>query len=407
MISVDDAKAIIESNIKILGVEKVQLKNIENRILAEDIIAKIPSPLFNNSAMDGFALRSSDILGATNSNPVKLKLVSISSAGSPTGVFLKRGECIQCMTGAKIPEGADTIVMVENTSGFNENKFIKIFSEVLLGKHIRKKGEEIKKGSCLISKGTRITPSEVGVLATFGYASASVYRQPKVGIFGTGNELVEPGSELKSGQIYNSNLYVFSDLVKKTGAQIITQNVIKDDKSTLKKFLKNALKTCDVIISSGGVSMGRYDYVREVFMELGVHEGFWKVAQKPGKPLFFGYKNSKIIFGLPGNPVSSYIGFMIWVWPALEKMMGENKSSSVSAILKEEFPLEKQKYRFLFGKAWIEDGILLCKPSTKLGSHMLSSSIDANCIISSKQGSDHLQPGDKVNIKLLPWKNLK
>ena len=407
MISVNDAKVIIKNYTNILGVEEVDLNNAENRVIAKDIIAKIPSPLFDNSAMDGFALRSSDALGATRSKPIELKLVSVSSAGSPANIILKKGECIQCMTGAKIPEGADSIVMVEKTSGFNDDSLVKIFSEVPIGNHIRKKSEEIKEGSSLISKGTRITPSEIGILATFGYGFISVYKKPKIGIFGTGDELVEPGNELGPGQIYNSNLYVFSDLVKKSGSELIIKKVIKDNKNSLKKFLEQALKECDIIISSGGVSMGKYDYVRKVFIELGVKERFWKVAQKPGKPLFFGNRSSTLIFGLPGNPVSSYIGFMIWVWPVLDMMMGNNEDFSVTAILKEKFPLENQKHRFLFGKSWLEKGTLVCKPSTKLGSHMLSSSKDANCIIGAKKGSNYLDSGEKVKIVLLPWKVLK
>ncbi len=407
MITVDDAKLIIDNYTHTKSVEKVDLDNAENRVLSMDITAKISSPLFDNSAMDGFAIKSSDLKGASKVNPAKLNLVSISSAGTPTKRILKSGECIQCMTGAQIPNGADSIVMVEQTSGFNNKKIIYFFSETAEGNHIRKKGEEIKKGEHLISKGTRITPSEIGILATFGYGSVWVYKRPKIAIFGTGDELVEPGNELKAGQIYNSNLYVMADLVKKTGSKVIIKEVIKDDKNALRLFLKEAIEKCDIIISSGGVSMGKYDYVRDVFIELGVKERFWKVAQKPGKPLFFGNKSSTLIFGLPGNPVSSYIGFMIWIWPVLEKMIGLVDESFVSATLKVDFPTEKQKHRFLFGEAWLERGILVCKPSLKLGSHMLSSSKNANCIIGVEKSDSPLKSGNKVQIKLLPWKAIK
>ena len=185
------------------------------------------------------------------------------------------------------------------------------------------------------------------------------------------------------------------------------QDVIKDDKDSLREFLSRALETCDVIISSGGVSMGRYDYGRDVFIELGVLEHFWKVAQKPGKPLFFGTGHSTLIFGLPGNPVSSYIGFMEWVWPVLETMMGKKESKKVTGILKKPFPREKVKYRFLFGDAWIENGQLVCQPSTKVGSHMLSSSLQANCILGMMQGDNPLQPGEPIEVNMLPWKFIK
>ena len=185
------------------------------------------------------------------------------------------------------------------------------------------------------------------------------------------------------------------------------RDVIKDDKNSLRDFLSRALERCDIIISSGGVSMGRYDYVRDVFIELGVTEHFWKVAQKPGKPLFFGTGDSALIFGLPGNPVSSYIGFIEWVYPVIETMMGKQETKKVKAILKAPFPREKMKHRFLFGEVWIEDGQLVCQPSKKVGSHMLSSSLQANCILGAMEADSPLQPGESIEINLLPWKAIK
>ena len=407
MISVNEAKSIINNNIIELKPESVDLSNSSGRILAQKTIANLSSPSFDNSAMDGFAVRSSDTFGATKTNMVSLKNIDVSSAGSPSDLVLKKGECIQCMTGAKIPNGADAIIMVEDSSGFSNSKNVQIMIEAQVGQHIRKMGEEINKGDTLIKKGTTLTTSEIGVCASFGYSQLSVSKKPKVAIFATGNELVEPGKDLKEGEIYNSNLFLFADLVKKAGSKVVVRNVIKDDKSSLKSFLFDALETCDVIISSGGVSMGRYDYVREVFIDLGVKEHFWKVAQKPGKPFFFGTNNKSLIFGLPGNPVSSYIGFMIWVWPVLKQLMGSIKDKSTKGILSEPFPLEKLKQRYLFGQSWIENGELRCKASTKIGSHMLSSALEANCILSANKGKGFLKPGDFIDVTMLPWKTIK
>ena len=407
MISVNDAQSIIQKNIFELKTESVDLSSSSGKILSNNIKAKFPSPSFDNSAMDGFAVRSSDTFGATRTSTVSLKNIDESSAGSPSDLILKKGECIQCMTGAKIPKGADAIIMVEDTSGFSNDKNVQIMIEVKRGQHIRKMGEEINEGDILIEKGTIITTSEIGVCASFGYSELAVSKKPKVAIFATGNELIEPGKDLKEGEIYNSNLFLFADLVKKAGSKILMRNVIKDDKSSLKSFLLEALETCDVIISSGGVSMGRYDYVREVFIDLGVKEHFWKVAQKPGKPFFFGTNNQSLIFGLPGNPVSSYIGFMIWVWPVLKQLMGSLKDDSTKGILSEPFPLEKFKQRYLFGQSWIENGELRCKASTKIGSHMLSSALEANCILSATKGEGFLKPGDFIDVTMLPWKTIK
>ena len=407
MISVNDAKSIIQKNIFELKPEIIDLSESSEKTLAKNIKAKIPSPSFDNSAMDGFAVRSSDTFGATKTNMVSLKNIDVSSAGSPSDLVLKKGECIQCMTGAKIPKGADAIIMVEDTSGFSNDKSVQIMIEAKVGQHIRKMGEEINEGDILIKKGTIISTSEMGVCASSGYGELTVSKKPKVAIFATGNELVEPGKNLKEGEIYNSNLFLFADLVNKAGSKVLMRNVIKDDKSSLKSFLFDALETCDVIISSGGVSMGRYDYVREVFIDLGVKEHFWKVAQKPGKPLFFGTNNKSLIFGLPGNPVSAYIGFMIWVWPVLKELMGSLKDQSVKGILSEPFPLETLKQRYLFGQSWIENGKLRCKASTKIGSHMLSSALESNCILSASKGEGCLKPGDFIDVIMLPWKTIK
>ena len=321
MISVQEAKAIINKHIFQLDSETILLSDSSGRIIDHDVIATFPSPRFDNSAMDGFAVRSIDTEGASQENPVLLRNIDSSMAGSPSSLHLKPGECIQCMTGAKIPSGADAVIMVEQTSGFSDNELIKVMADVSLGKNIRLEGEEIKNGDILVRERTRITASELSVCAAFGYGQVKVIKQPKVAIFATGNELIEPGKELKEGKIYNSNLYMFSELVQKSGGKVIMQNVVKDDKKALHSFLSEALDNCDLIISSGGVSMGRYDYVRDVFMDLGVKEHFWKVAQKPGKPLFFGSEKNKLVFGLPGNPISSYIGFMEWVWPVIGGMM--------------------------------------------------------------------------------------
>ena len=407
MISVEEARQIIDNHIWRKGSESMDVSQASDRILAENVIARIPSPRFDNSAMDGFALRANDIIGASKNNPILLKNMGTSSAGQPFEQTLEVGSCVQCMTGAKIPTGADTVVMVEDTSGFNNDEHVSIYSESVEGKHIRRMGEEIKMADILINKGTNVTTSEIGICASFGYAEIVVAKKPKIAIFSTGNELVEPGNELKEGQIYNSNLPVFADLVKKAGGDVYMQGVIDDKKSSLRSFLDKALCNCDLIISSGGVSMGRYDYVRDVMMDLGVKEHFWKVAQKPGKPFFFGTKGNKLVFGLPGNPVSSYIGFIEWVWPVIREMMGDKKRRPLTGILTESFQREKTKYRYLFGKAWIEDYKIFCKPSSKLGSHMLTSSLDANCILSSSQGPDMLSPGDSIQINLLPWGILK
>ena len=236
MISYKEAKSIVKKRISILGGGKVDIKHVEGMTVRENIIATFPSPRFDNSAMDGFAVRTIDIKNATCENPIKLKIQGISSAGIPSDMVIGPGECIQCMTGSEIPRGADSIVKVEDTSGFSDNNFVKFMTPVTKGSHIRKKGEEISKGDLLIKKGTRVTANELGTIATFGYGELYVSRKPRVSVFVTGNELIEPGNSLGKGQIYNSNLYVFNDLIRKAGAKIEMSEVVKDDKNSLKIF---------------------------------------------------------------------------------------------------------------------------------------------------------------------------
>ncbi|MBC8257369.1 MAG: molybdopterin molybdotransferase MoeA [Candidatus Marinimicrobia bacterium] len=408
MISVENAQSIIQEHILKTEEEMVTLSNAGGRILATDIFANFPMLSFDNSAMDGFAVRSIDTIGAKESSPVTLKVAGISSAGNPTDLTLNQGECAQCMTGAEIPKGADAIVIVENSGGFTDLGSVQIFKEAKHGDHIRKLGEEIPTGTKLISKGTQIAPGEVGTLATFGYGELSVAKKPMIAIFGTGDELINPGETLKQGQIYNSNLPVLAELGIRAGGEVVMQEVIKDDKDSLNLFLSKAMCECDIVISSGGISMGKYDYVRNVFRDLGVMEEFWKVAQKPGKPLFFGTTPSTLIFGLPGNPVSSYICFVEYIIPIIQEILGLKKPRKLTAVLTEDFPSDKKKQRFLFGKAWINtDGKLVCAPTSKTGSHMLTSSLDADCIIEAQPSEKNVKAGETITIQPLNWRSIK
>jgi molybdopterin molybdotransferase len=222
----------------------------------------------------------------------------------------------------------------------------------------------------------------------------------------TGDELQLPGQKLGPGQIYNSNLPVLVELSRQAGTEILTQRWLPDDQKTLRKSLQKALETCDVIVTSGGISMGRFDFLREILTSLGVQEHIWKVAQKPGKPLYFGTRGNVLVFGLPGNPVSAFIGFMIWVWPVLEKMQGKEPDPFIEVILTAPFPRDKSKHRFLFGKVHAEYGRLVGQPTEKVGSHMLTSSLKANAILMAEPGKESLSSGKTIEAFLLPWGTL-
>ena len=407
LISVQEAQAKIRRFVQVAESEKVPLSEVSGRVTTNEITATFPQPRFNNTAMDGFALRAVDTSEASQNSPVLLALKGAIPAGGRPDFEIGNGECCQIMTGAPMPAGADAVVKVEDTSGFETTENVEIFAAVKEGENVRYSGEEISNGQILLEPGRRLGAGEIGVAATFGYDRIEVYRRPRIALFATGDELIEPGIALGDGQIYNSNLYVFAELSDHVGAEVSERKVLKDSRESLKSFLKGVIGKYDLVVSSGGVSMGKHDYVRDVFLEIGVEEHFWRVAQKPGGPFFFGTGGGTLIFGLPGNPVSSFICFMEYVWPVCELMSGLKPAEKVTATLETSFPREPVKHRFLPGTIRVDDGRLKASPTEKLGSHMFSSSLGANAILEAAPGKSFLEPGAPVSARPLPWCDLK
>ena len=406
MITVPQAHTIIQDAIQPIKSEYILLKNALGRVLASDFKAPFSQPRFDNSAMDGYAVKWQDVREATTETPAILMSIGTIPAGTNSETSLEAGFCTQIMTGAPIPHGADAVIMVEQTNGFDTDNGVHFYKAANSGQNIRCAAEEIRLGSIVITSGVEITPAELGVLATFGQEKVKVIRQAKVAILSMGDELREPGEKLNSGEIFNSNQAVLKALIEKTGAEIHLIQNIKDDAEALDVFLKKALVECDVLLTTGGISMGKYDLVRKACLTLGVDEKFWKVAQKPGKPLFFGTKGSTLIFGLPGNPISTFICFMEFVAPVITRRMNVHGISKTTAILASGFPTEKKKHRFLFGRAYLKKGTLYCEPTNKQGSQMLSAALFANCIIESPPTEMSLTSGIPVIINLLPWRTL-
>ena len=406
MISVEKAKQIIYEHLPYPGKERVDLAEASGRILAEEVYSPFPMPRFNNSAMDGFAVQARDTKTASRTKPVPLTLTGIVPAGTRGSVTISPGQCAQIMTGATLPPGADAVVKVEDTSGFEHDTSVEIYSSVDLGENVRFAGEEIPEGTHLLSVGTRLSAAELGILATFGFAKVMVAPKVRIALLVTGDELQPPGKKLGPGQIYNSNLPVLVELSRRGGTHIVIQRWLPDNQKILKASIQEALEACDLIVTSGGISMGRFDFLRQTMTSLGVQEYIWKVAQKPGKPLYFGTRGDTMVFGLPGNPVSAFIGFMIWVWPALEKMQGKEPDPFIEVTLAAPFPRDKTKHRFLFGNVQVEDGRLVGQPAEKVGSHMLTSSLKANAILMAEPGEGALSTGEKIKTLLLPWKTL-
>ena len=319
MILVKEAQKIILEKLQPLEPEKIPLLNAVGSVLQEDIYAKRDNPPADNSAMDGYALRFNDISSLDQNYPASLKVVEDIPAGQKPSKSIHSGEASRIMTGALVPDGADTVVMVEDTE--KKNGSVLILKPQKGGSHVRKKGEDFKKGDLLLSKGNLVTPSNIAIIATAGCAKLSVTRKPVVAILSTGDELVDVDAKAEDHQIVNSNSYLLASQVLESGAKPMILGIVRDRKDDIKEKLKSADKA-DIIITSGGVSVGDYDFVKDAIQDLGSEIVFWKIAMKPGKPLTFSMLSKRPLFGLPGNPVSSFVSFEQFVRPAIRKMSG-------------------------------------------------------------------------------------
>ncbi len=349
-LSLDEAKEITKS-IKIpIKEEIVTIENAYNRILSQDIFSKVNDPPFDNSSMDGYAVIYSDTIKATNNNPIELKIIDTIPAGKTSKNKLKSGFASKIMTGAPIPKGADSIIMIEKTK--KEGDLVKLFHPSYQN-YIRFKGENISKGQLILQKGTILTSQDIGLLATSGYSKISVFKKFKITIISTGDELVTPGKKLSLGEIYESNSYVLEGLVKDIFHIPIRIDIVQDSIEDLKKQLDKASINSDLIITSGGVSMGDFDIVRKI-MELEGEILFWRIKIKPGSPPLFGKWNGKPIFGLPGNPASSFVVFKILIEPWLKSITNSNNNDKIiKAKLLEDI---KSKPDFqIFNRVYVEN----------------------------------------------------
>lgn len=307
---------IIVSSVSPGEVEVVGLHEAHERVLAEEIIAAEDVPPFDNSAMDGFAVQAEDIA----QSPAVLRLVGEVSAGQVATRELSHDEAIRIMTGGKIPSGADAVVQIEWTESVDGTN-VRVLNSVPPGHNIRRAGEDIRRGEKVFGKGRELRAAELGVLASLGKKTVEVYRVPRVAVLATGNELVEIDQPLTVGRIRNSNSYALLALLRETNVLSVDLGVAGDDRSDLRKKILRGLES-DALVTTGGASVGSYDLVQEVLKEIGVEIKFWKVSVKPGMPLLFGLYKGKPVFGLPGNPVSTFVTFVKFVRPALRKMMG-------------------------------------------------------------------------------------
>ena len=401
----EEAQQTILDHTPLLGLERVSLLDARGRILAEDVPAHYHIPPCDNSAMDGYAVRHADVASAAENAPVSLEMIEDIPAGRVGKKEVGPGQTSRIMTGAPVPAGADTVIRVEYTRadspGIGDS--IQILDPEPHGANIRYRGEDMSAGSPVLSAGVECGPGEIGTLATLQRALISVHRRPTIAILSTGDELVDVDRPLEPGKIVNCNSYSLAALATAHGAEPVILPIARDTEADIRHAVETAL-AADFVVSSGGVSVGEYDYVKKVLDDLGARTIFWRVAMKPGKPLFFCILRDKPYFGVPGNPVSSMVSFLQFVRPAIRKASGypddDLSLPTARAILDDPLYNRGDRRQYLRTRLRFVDGQLRASTPSKQGSHMLTSMLDVNGFII-LQAEQHSEPGDEVDVQIV------
>lgn len=380
--------------------QKLPIRECLNRVLAEDVDSPIDVPSHTNSAMDGYAVNGLDI---PNTDEVQLKLIGTAWAGRPYDGEVQRGECVRIMTGAVMPTGTDTVVIQEHVHVADE--LVTIDNETKPGKNVRQAGEDVKAGESVLSKGELLSPAHIGMLASLGVAEAPVVRKLKVAFFSTGDELsslsMSQEQELGEGQIYDSNRYSLYGMLTRLNVERLDLGVVPDKPELIRETFERASEVADVIVTSGGVSVGDADFVSDILHEIG-DVAFWKLAMRPGRPLAFGKLGDAVFFGLPGNPVAVMVAFYEFVQPAIRGMMGSKNTRPFRFRVPCTSTLRKSSGRTEYQRGIMylnEDGQTVVRTTGKQGAGRLSSMCSANCIIVMEPGEGNLGVGDMVEVQ--------
>ena len=375
---------------------KSALRDALGRVLAEDIISTINVPAHNNSAMDGYALKGNDI----NGEQFTLKQVGVAYAGQPYNGSVNAGECIRIMTGAMMPADCDTVIMQEHVEANDDQ--ITMHGQHRATQNVRLAGEDLAVGDVVLKAGHKLSPADLGLIASLGIAEVHVQQKLRVAFFSTGDELRSLGETLEPGQIYDSNRYTLYGMLKRLDVDIIDMGVVPDQKAALRTALQSASERADVVITSGRVSVGDADYVKEMLAELGQVD-FWKIAMKPGRPLAFGKINDALFFGLPGNPVSVMVTFYQFVTPALKQLTGETLQTTTPTMQIECISkIRKRAGRFEFQRGILfedEKGQTKVKITGEQGSGILRSMSIANCFILLEEQCDGVEANTVVTVQ--------
>ena len=399
MLSVQEARQQMLNTIPVLPTEKREILNCAGYVLAEALHAEENIPPFDNSAMDGYAVRAADVQNASEAKPAVLSVVEMIAAGYAPTKQVTAGQAARIMTGAMMPEGADAVVMQEVTQQTGNE--VKIFESVDVSENVRFTGESVNEGALVMGKGKHLRPPEVSMLASLNRPDATVYRKPTVAIVSTGDELLLLGEPLEPGKIRESNRYGLYAQVEEAGGIPIDMGIAPDDEAEIERIFRAALATSDALITSGGVSVGEHDFVKSVLERLG-EVNFWRVAMKPGKPQAYGIADGKPIFGLPGNPVSSLVVFELFVRPALLKMAGHTDllRPSFKATLAETVTNRDGRVNYMRAILTGANGQYTAETTGPQGSGILHSLVLANGLITIPAGVT-LQAGETVDAQFL------
>lgn len=390
-------------------ITEVSLEKALNQVLASNIVASLNLPPFSSSAMDGYALYFQDTKQASKKNPITLKVVDDIWAGKQPVIPIQRGECVRMMTGAMVPSGLNAVIRQEDVESSCED--ITIQNPVKERENLRLKGEELQMGDCALKKGHLIQSATLGFLASLGLTKIPVIQKPKVILMATGSELVSRGKTLEKGQIYESNSVALLAALQEISIEAQVMGPFPDEKNILFHAISKALLKCTHLIVCGGVSIGDYDLNKGILADCQVEPHFWKVAQKPGKPLFFGTRDKSLVFGVPGNPVSSLVCFHQYIRPALLKSMGYPSDclflKEETAFLKHNVSLKKSdKIHFERAQAFYEEGKLFVSIHKNQDSHMMKSFSESNGFVRIKPGQE-MKKGDAVTLQWLPGPHSK
>jgi molybdopterin molybdotransferase len=400
MIPLEEALERMLAGVTPLPVEQVPLEAALGRVLAEPLVSRLTLPPWDNSAMDGYAVRAADVHGASRRSPRALRVVGESAAGHASEATVEPGTAVHILTGAPLPAGADAVVPVEATSA--DGGTIEIYEPTTVGRHIRRTGSDLRVGYPLLDAGQPLTPVALAVAAAGGHATLPVHRSPRVAVLATGDELVEPGAQLGPAQIPDSNSVGLLGQAREAGAQVRSLGIATDTLDDVLDRLRSALDWADVVVVSGGVSVGTHDVVKEALSTVGQLD-LWRVAVQPGKPLAFARANDVLLFGLPGNPVSSFVTFELFVQPVLRRLAGFDDATGreiVRARLTDEVKKDPSRRAFLRVRLQANgrDGSWQASLAGGQGSHVLSALAAADGLAVVPEGYDGLPAGAEVDV---------